>query len=101
MNKITFNKNIVVELPKNEEEIENLEFLQQKVNDIEKNGNNILSYWREKITDPEIAFIIMTVDDNPIETGLKRKDLLNPNIKYIGNNSININNNFACYITLS
>lgn len=101
MNKIIFNKNIEVELPKNEEEIENLEFLQQKVNDIEKNGNNILSYWREKITDPEIAFIIMTVDDNPIETGLKRKDLLNPNIKYIGITSINLNNNFACYITLS
>ena len=101
MNKILFNKNITIELPKTEEEIENLEFLQKKVDEIEKNGNIILSYWREKISDPEIAFIIMTVDDNPIETGLKRKDLLNSNMKYVGISSIKINKRFACYITLS
>ena len=101
MNKIIFNKNIVIELPKDEKEIQNMEFLQKKIDEIQNNGNNIISYWREKISDPEITFIIMTVDDNQIETGLKRKDLLNPNVKYIGISSININKHFACYITLS
>jgi hypothetical protein len=44
---------------------------------------------------------MMVIDDNYIEYGLKRKDLLNHDIKYIGILSVQINNQFACYITLS
>ena len=39
--------------------------------------------------------------ENHIESGLKRRDLINPEIKYIGISSIEKDNNFACYLTLS
>ena len=43
----------------------------------------------------------MVIDDNHIKSGLKRTDLINPEIKYIGISSVEIDDNFACYITLS
>ena len=44
---------------------------------------------------------MMVVDDNYIKSGQKRNDLINPEIKYIGIGSQEINNNLVCYITLS
>ena len=45
--------------------------------------------------------IIKLINDNYIQKGLKRKDLINPEYIYIGISSIEINDKFACYITLS
>ena len=41
--------------------------------ELQKNGNHISSFWKEKIKDPEIAFLMMVIDDNQIKSGLKRK----------------------------
>ena len=101
MNKLVFNKNITVDLPEEEEYINNLDYLKYQIGEIQKNGNHISSFWKEKIKDPEMAFIMMIVDDNYMKKGTKRKDLINPDIKYIGISSVTIGNNFACYITLS
>lgn len=101
MNKMVFNKNITVDLPDNEDDINNLDYIKNKVEILQNNGRHISSYWKEKIKDPEIAFLMMTVDDNYIQKGLKRKDLINPEYIYIGISSIEINDKFACYITLS
>ena len=43
----------------------------------------------------------MIVDDNGIKSGMRRKDLLDPNMKYIGISSVEIKKKFVCYITLS
>jgi hypothetical protein len=43
----------------------------------------------------------MIVDDSESKPGLKRKDLFNPDLKYIGICSTQIGKYFACYITLS
>lgn len=101
MKKLIFNKKITVELPDNEDYINNLDYLKYQIEEIQNNGNHVSTYWKEKIKDPEIAFLMMVVDDNYIQSGLKRKDLINPEIKYIGIISIETENNFACYITLS
>lgn len=101
MNGLIYNKNITINIPDNEEYINNLDYFKYQVKELQKNGNHISSFWYEKIKDPEIAFLMMVIDDNYIEPGLKRKDLLNPEIQYIGIISVEINNNFACYITLS
>ena len=102
MNKLIFNKNITIKKPDNEEYISNnLEYLKSQVEELKNNGNHISSYWQETIKDPEISFLMMVIDDNHIKTGLKRNDLINPEIKYIGISSIEINNKFACYLTLS
>ena len=101
MKKLILNKNIIVDLPDNEDDINNLEYLNNQVGILQNNGNHISSYWKEKIKDPEIAFLMMIVDDNYVQKGLKRKDLINPDYIYIGISSIEINGKFACYITLS
>ena len=43
----------------------------------------------------------MIIDDNGIKQGMRRKDILNSYMKYIGISSTEINNNFVCYITLA
>ena len=101
MNKLILNKNIIVDLPDNEDDIINLNYINNQVEILKNNGNHISSYWKEKIKDPEIAFLMMVIDDNYVQKGLKRKDLINPEYKYIGISSIEINDKFACYITLS
>jgi hypothetical protein len=101
MGKLEFCPQITVELPKNEKEIKDREDLRIKVENMINNGINIKSYWKDIIKDPEISFLLMIVDDNGMRKGMKRRDILNPDNKYIGISSIEINNNFVCYITLS
>ena len=101
MNKLILNKNIIVDLPDNEDDITNMNYLNNQVEILQANGNHISSYWKEKIKDPETAFLMMIVDDNYVQEGLKRRDLINPEYIYIGISSIEINGKFACYITLS
>ena len=101
MGKLEFCPQLTVELPKNEKEIKDREDLRIKVENMINNGINIKSYWKDIIKDPEISFLLMIVDDNGMRKGMKRRDILNPDNKYIGISSIEINNNFVCYITLS
>ena len=87
--------------PQNEKEIKDKDDLSKKVIEMINGGINIKSYWRDVIRDPEISFLLMIVDDNGVKNGMRRKDIMNPSIKYIGISSIEINRNFVCYITLS
>ena len=43
----------------------------------------------------------MIIDDNGIKSGMKRKDILCPYVKYIGISSSEVNQNFVCYVTLA
>ena len=95
MQKLEFNPYIAIELPKNEKEIKDKNYLLLKVKNILNNGLSIKYFWKDVIMDPELSFLMMIVNDSK-----KRIDLLNPNIKYIGINSIEIKENFFCYITL-
>ena len=87
--------------PQNEKEIKDKDDLNKKVIEMINGGINIKSYWRDVIRDPEISFLLMIVDDNGVKNGMRRKDIMNPSIKFIGISSIEINRNFVCYITLS
>jgi len=99
--KLVFNPYITVDLPKTENEIKYKNDLRLKVENIVNKGINIKSYWKNVIKDPEISFLMMIVDDNGSDSGMRRKDLLDPNMKYIGISSTEINGLFVCYITLS
>ena len=65
------------------------------------NGIKVRAFWRDIIKDPQINFLFMIVDDNYIRRGLKRKNVLDRDMKYIGINSGNMEGNFICYIALS
>lgn len=101
MNQLIYNKDITIKIPNIDDKFNNIDYLNNQIEELQKNGNHIYSYWSETIQDPEIAFLMMTIDDNNIKSGLKRKDLINPAIKYIGIISFQNNNNSYCYITLS
>ena len=101
MNKLIFNNYITVDLPKTENEIKYRNDLRLKVENMIDNGIKIKSFWRDIIRDPDISLLMMIVDDNGDKSGMRRKDLLDPNMKYIGISSIDIKGNFVCYITLS
>ena len=101
MGKLVYNPFLTVELPKSENEIKYKNDLSLKVDNMIKNGTIIKSFWRDVIKDPQISFLMMIVDDTGDNSGMRRKDILDPNMKYIGISSIDINGSFVCYITLS
>ena len=94
MDKLQFNELLTIQIPKNEYDIKDENYMKNKVDNIIYNGFIIKSFWREIIKEPEICFLIMIIDE------IKRNDILNPNMKYIGVTSQEINGNFVCFITL-
>ena len=100
MPKLNFDYDMKLKLPKNEINIKSNNYLKNQILIKGDKGINIKAYWKEIIYDPETCFVLMIVDDNGKKAGFKRRNLLNPEYKYIGISSKNINNNFICYITL-
>ena len=100
MPKLNFDYDMQLKLPKNEINIKSNNYLKNQILIKGDKGINIKAYWKEIIYDPETCFVLMIVDDNGKKAGFKRRNLLNPEYKYIGISSKNINNNFICYITL-
>jgi len=100
MNKLIYNPDFVVELPKNENDITSKEYLGNKVNAKINNGINIKSFWKDIVKDEETCFILTVVDDSMKNAGNKRNDILNRDNKYIGISSVKIGKSFACYIVL-
>ena len=101
MEPLIYKQIITVNAPMTEDEILDKNDLSKKVDLITNMGINIRSFWRDVIKDPEISFLLTIIDDNGIKSGFRRKDVLSPYMKYIGISSSEINNNFACYITLA
>ena len=101
MNKLIFDPGLVVKLPQNEEEITDKSYFKNEIKKMKKNGIPIKSYWRDIIKEPETSFLMMIVDDTGLKAGLKRKDILDPNLKYIGICSTLIGKHFVCFMTFS
>ena len=100
MDKLIFNKDIVIPLPDNEQDIIHSTFIKNKANEIRQHSN-INIYFKEYIKNPEIAVLLMIVDDTEIMSGKKRECLLNPNIKYIGIDSKFIGKSFNGHFSFS
>ena len=101
MKPLSFNQMITANAPLSEDEIMDKNDLNKKIEVMINSGINIKSYWRDVIKDPEISFLLMIIDDNGIKSGMRRKDILSPYMKYIGISSTEIKNNFVCYVTLA
>ena len=101
MKALEFKPIITITPPSKERDIEDKTYLRKEVRKMMKNGIRIKSYWRDVIRDPEISFMLMIADDNGAKSGKRRNDILDPNMKYIGISSVEINDSFACYIVLS
>ena len=84
---------ITIPVPDNENDIKNKKYSKEKVERINEKYF-VKTYWRDNINAPETSFLLMIVDDIS-KTGLKRKDILNPGMKYIGISSVKIEKSFV------
>ena len=101
MNKLIFEPKLVVKLPDNENDIIDKEYFKSEIRRMVNKGIPIKSYWRDIINDPETSFLMMIVDDTGMKSGMKRNDILDPNMKYIGICSKSIGKYFICFLTFS
>ena len=101
MNKLIFEPKLMVKLPDNEDDIIDKEYFKCEVRKMISEGIPIKSYWRDIINDPETSFLMMIVDDTGKKSGMKRNDILDPNMKYIGICSKSIGKYFICFLTFS
>ena len=101
MNKLIFEPKLMVKLPDNEDDIIDKEYFKSEIRKMISEGIPIKSYWRDIINDPETSFLMMIVDDTGKKSGMKRNDILDPNMKYIGICSKSIGKYFICFLTFS
>ena len=101
MNSLIFKSELCVAIPQKEKYFKSGDYLRNEIREKVKNGIIIRAFWRDIIKDPKINFLLMIVDDNPIRRGDKRKDILDPKMKYIGINSGTMGKSFVCYTVLS
>ena len=101
MEPLEFSPSLIPDLPTTVNEMNNINYLKISIQKMMNDGLKIYSYWRNVIKDPEICFLLMIVDDSDKSKGMKRVDILNPKMKYIGLSSVEIDKKFMNYIVLS
>ena len=101
MEPLIYKKELRIEISKDKSDFKNGDYLRKKINELVKGGTKVRAFWRDIINDVEINVLLMIVDDNPIKRGAKRKDILNPEMKYVGINSGKVGEYFVCYTVLS
>ena len=101
MEPLVFSKNLIPPIPQNKEELQSKSYLRKSIDKMMCHGIRVNSYWRDIINDAEICFLLMIVDDNGDKKGMRRNDILSPNMKEIGISSVEINGRAVNYFVLS
>ena len=83
MDELVLKPQIVIPLPETEDEIHDNKMLRNKVERIREN-HNINVYFKNMIKNPEVAVLLLIVDDSANNPGKKRNAILNPDFKKIG-----------------
>ena len=100
MNKLLFSKELIIDPPDTEEEIQDKKFMNEQINNKVQNGIPIKSFWRDIVKDYKTCLLLMIVDDSGINSGKKRNDILDPSMQCIGIITKKIGKNFASYFAL-
>jgi hypothetical protein len=100
MDELKFDEDIIIPLPDNEKDLKNPEFIKKKVEEI-KSHSNINAYYKEYIKNPEIAVLLMIIDDTEKSERKKRKSILNKEFKNIGIDSKFIGKSFIAHFSFS
>lgn len=91
-----FAKDICIPTPQNEDELNDNNFIPEQIKKM-KNGFRIDMYFKDLIKIPEVAALLMIVDDNGINAGKRRIAILNKGFKYIGISCNLIGKTFVAY----
>lgn len=100
MNELVMKPEIIIPLPASEEEMNDNLTLTNKVMKIRENYN-INVYFKNMIKNPEIAVLLLIVDDSVNSPGKKRKAILNPDFRKIGIDSKFLGNKFISHFSFS
>ena len=85
MKPLEFREDNCLVLPDNIDDYNNSNFLIEEVKEKLENNIHINIFYKERISDPNISALLMIVDDRgKIDSGKKRKAILNKDFKYIG-----------------
>ena len=98
---LEFKEEICIPLPNNENDLRDPSFLRNKVGEILSKNIPINVFYKDLIKIPEVAVLLMIVDDNGKNSAKKRKALLNKNYKYIGISFRFIRKTFIAYYSFS
>ena len=102
MKPLEFREDNCLGLPDNLDDYNNSNFLIEEVKEKLENNIHINIFYKERISDPNISALLMIVDDRgKIDSGKKRKAILNKNFKYIGITSKYIDDVFIAYFSFS
>ena len=101
MNALEFDPNLCIPLPENEEEFKSQELFNNNVKKMREKNINVEIYYRDLIKIPEVAVLLMIVDDNSKNVTKKRNTLLNKNFRYIGICSKFIGKHFVAHFSFS
>lgn len=83
MEELIFSDDIVIECPTDPNSIKDMDYFKQKVLE-KKESQKIEAYFKDSISEPEMSFLLIIVDDSVKNPKKKREAVLNPNFKYIG-----------------
>ena len=97
---LEFKSDICVPLPDNEDAIKDTSYLKEQVKIIRETAN-VDAFFKDLIKIPEVAALLMIVDDSEKNPGKKRNAVLNKDFKYIGISSKFIGKTFVAYFTFS
>ena len=100
MKPLTFNKDIEIELPTDEEYNKDKDIFKKKILS-QKDIKKIERYYREAIKDPYTGVLMMIVDDTTKNQGEKRITVLNPLLNKIFINCKMYGKKFLAYLTFS
>ena len=100
MNPLEFKDDIVIETPTDENELKDMKIFMDKVI-LKKKKYNLEAYFKDAVKDPEVAIMMIIVDDSTKNAGKKRASILNSEFRYIGISSCLQGNTFCAYYTLS
>ena len=87
---LEFKNSLCLPMPSIEQEMNDKELLVIEL----KTKENVESSWKDLVSVPDIALLLMVVGDSGKKANVKRNDLLKPEYKYIGISSTNIGEHF-------
>jgi len=100
MDELIMKPEIMIPLPETEDQVNNNLLLKNNVSII-RQTHNINVYFKNLIKNPEIAVLLLIVDDCANNPGKKRKAILNPEFRKVGINSKFLGSKFISHFSFS
>ena len=101
LNELDLQSDLSIQIPEDQKEWKNQKSITDLLTKIKiENANKYTEYLFNidlGVSDPETCLLLQIIDDSPFK-GKRRENLLNPNMRYIGINSIKQKSKFCTYL---